>query len=223
MSNEKDIFRNIICILGDLGILEHLLLIGSWAEYLYEITYFEDFQANLRTRDVDMLIMNLGRPREKINIKRALEEHGFIYEVDRLTGVTKFFQGTLELEFLAREIGAGQTEPYVSRSLGVKVEGLRHMDMLIDSQMKLEIYGYLINVPTPHAYVLHKLLIWPTRGAKQEKDMRAIENLLDTFECFSSEKDNLIEMYRNKLTRKQIKTIDMVCKNNAIKLFTDQF
>ena len=33
MSNEKDIFRSIISILGDLGILEHLLLISSWAEY----------------------------------------------------------------------------------------------------------------------------------------------------------------------------------------------
>ena len=222
MGNEKDIFRTIISILGNLGILEHLLLIGSWAEYLYEITYFEDFRSNLRTRDVDMLIMNLGRPREKVDIKRSLEEHGFVYAADTLTGVTKFFHGTLELEFLAREIGAGQTKAYVSKSLGVKVEGLRNMDMLIESQIKLEIYGYLVNVPTPPAYVLHKLLIWPKRGAKQEKDMRAIENLLDTFERFPSEKDNLRELY-HKLSRKQVGTIDNVCKANAIKLFAAQY
>ncbi|MFA6807560.1 MAG: GSU2403 family nucleotidyltransferase fold protein [Eubacteriales bacterium] len=222
MSNEKELFNNIISILENLGVLKHLLLIGSWAEYVYQISYLDNFRANLRTRDVDLLIMNLGYPQEKVDIKKVLEEQGLIYEVDRVTGVTKFFHETLEVEFLARELGAGQTEPYVSHSLGIKIEGLRNVDMLIDSQIQLLLGRCLVNVPTPHAYVLHKLLIWPKRGVKQDKDMRAIENLLDTIEQHEIEKRGLKKMYLS-LTPKQTKAIDEVCKENLIKLFEDQF
>lgn len=222
MSNERDLFKNIISILGDLGVLNHFLLIGSWAEYVYEISYLEDYHANLRTRDVDLLIMNLRNPQEKVDLKKVLEENGFVCNIDSLTGVTKFFHETLEIEFLARELGAGQTKPYTSESLGIKVEGLRNMDMLIESQLPLMVDKYLVNVPTPHAYVLHKLLIWKKRGIKKEKDMRSIENLLDTIVQNEVEKQGLKKMYLS-LTPKQIKGIDETCMENSIKLFEDQF
>ena len=31
---------------SDIGILEHVVVIDSWAEYIYESTYFQDFESN---------------------------------------------------------------------------------------------------------------------------------------------------------------------------------
>jgi len=54
MNNIKKIFWKTIKILEKNKFLEHVILIGSWAEYIYEVSgYLKGFEANLKTKDID--------------------------------------------------------------------------------------------------------------------------------------------------------------------------
>ena len=63
------------------GLLDHFILIGSWAVVFYE-GYFKNDQPLkgfiLRTRDVDFLIKNPLGVHLKVNIPDLLEDLGFI-------------------------------------------------------------------------------------------------------------------------------------------------
>src|SRR5690606_1857620 len=162
MERLKEIFWDTLKLFRDLELLEHLLLVGSWAEYVYEVGYFRDYYSNLKTQDLDFLVKNINRPAKPINVVEALEKSGYTMATDYLTGVTKFYkEGILELEFLVMEKGRGQTEPYLVKPLGIKAEGLRHMDLLLENSMFVDIseHGLTVQVPTPQAYVLHKMVI----------------------------------------------------------------
>ena len=60
-------FNLIISKFNELGILEHVEFIGSWATYLYQ-QYFRDdrFIPDLRTRDIDILYPNIRKPRHAV-------------------------------------------------------------------------------------------------------------------------------------------------------------
>ena len=73
------VFWEIIDVFNKQGLLPHVMLVGSWAEYIYERSYLEGFTANLRTRDVDFLYRNIRRPAGRIDISQALKDKGFIY------------------------------------------------------------------------------------------------------------------------------------------------
>jgi len=134
-------------------------LIGSWAEYIYEKSgYLKNFEANLKTRDIDFLIIDINKPGYQINIVDVLDKEGFEALIDYISGIYKFYKGKdLELEFLVREIGRGQSEPYEVPSFGIKAEGLRNTNILIENIDVIEVKDIKIIVPTPRAYLLQKL------------------------------------------------------------------
>lgn len=177
--SQKETFWEIIEIFEQNGILEHVMLIGSWAEFIYqESGYFDGFEANLRTRDIDLLIRNIRRPTNKISLIEALEEKGFVTEIDYIDGVHKFYKGSdLEIEFIVAEIGKGQTDPYEIKPFGIKAVGLRNMDILLDNETIMLCNGFNIKVPLPEAYLLQKMMINSMRKDKQEKDVSAILNM----------------------------------------------
>ena len=76
---QESVFWEIIDIFNKQGLLPYVMLVGSWAEYIYEHFYFKGFKANLRTRDVDFLYRNIRRPAGRIDISQALKDKGFIY------------------------------------------------------------------------------------------------------------------------------------------------
>lgn len=219
MKTEKDIFWETIEIFEKEGILSHLILVGSWVEVIYETTYFPRFEASLRTRDIDFLIKNIRLPREKIDIVKILEEHGFVSDTDPMTGVTKFYKdGILELQFLVKQLGTGQVEPYQVASMGIKAEGLRNMNILADYTTTVYAKGHQITVPQPTAYILEKLIIHNQRGAKREKDIRAVQRILDVIQQSKKEKKTLKDIYDN-LSVKQKRTINKICEEFGIILF----
>ena len=78
MNDIRKIFWETIKILEKNKVLEHVVLIGSWAEYIYEKSnYLIGFEANLKTRDIDFLIKNINNPKEEINIVEILEKEGY--------------------------------------------------------------------------------------------------------------------------------------------------
>ena len=112
MTEQQAAFLETIDIFNKEGLLPYVMLVGSWAEYMYQRYVFRtDFTPNLRTRDVDFLYPNLNKPKgHEIKIIKSMEEKGFLYTVDYISGVGKFVkENLLELEFLTRVIGKGGT------------------------------------------------------------------------------------------------------------------
>ena len=56
-------FWAFIKLLNDNQLLDHIILIGSWAEYVYaQSGILQGYSANLRTLDIDFLIKNMRIP-----------------------------------------------------------------------------------------------------------------------------------------------------------------
>ena len=133
------------------------------------------------------------------------------------TGLMKFDKGgELEVEFLVRELGKGQLEPYRHESLGVNAQGLRHIGMLDEYSTVLQMRGYSIHVPLPQAYILHKLLINEQRSeAKKEKDLAALRDLLAAMQGFPAELSALQKLF-DELPKKAQGKIRNICVKNSI-------
>jgi len=217
MNDIKKIFWETINVLGKNRVLEHIVLIGSWAEYIYEESgYLRNFEANLKTRDIDFLIKNINKPREGINIIEILEKEGFETSIDYISGIFKFFKGKdLEIEFIVREIGKGQAEPYDVPSFGIKAEGLRHIDLLLRNITIIKIKNIMITVPTPQAYLLQKIIINNQRKNKTDKDYLGIENLLENIKSSDLESRKLKDLYA-KISKKQKKIINRFLNDNLL-------
>jgi len=105
---QEDVFWETINTFDKVGLLRYVMIIGSWAEYIYSYYFTSDFTSSLRTTDLDFLYKNIRKPQRQINIISKLTQNGFVYKEDFLTGVGKFFkEGILEIEFLTRSIGKG--------------------------------------------------------------------------------------------------------------------
>ena len=107
-TQQEDVFWETINTFDNVGLLRYVMIIGSWAEYIYSYYFMSDFTPSLRTTDLDLIYKNIRKPQRQINIISKLTQNGFVYKEDFLTGVGKFFkEGILEIEFLTRSIGKG--------------------------------------------------------------------------------------------------------------------
>ena len=215
---QEQVFWETIDVFDKQGLLSYIMIIGSWAEYIYSYYFKTDFSPNLRTRDLDFLYRNINRPQNKIEIVSQLSKKGFVYKEDTLTGVGKFFkENLLEIEFLTRSIGRG-TGTVKIPSLGITAESLRTVNMLSDYPLELDCKDYIVTVPEPAAYVLQKLYTNHTRTEiKKEKDIRAVRELLKHIK--SSPNDNArLEIIFNNLHKNHQKIILDTINKNYIEL-----
>ena len=175
MSTQEHEFVRFLRLLDEAGCLRHVILIGSWAEFVYERTgMLMGFEPNIKTMDIDFLVRNLRRPSPAVQLTALALENGYLTESDRLTGVTKIYSTEgLEIEFLICKVGAG-AESSLKTNLGVTAQSLRHMEVLKRSMVTVAYTGLEVNVPMPEAYVAHKMIVNAERGKKQEKDAQAI-------------------------------------------------
>lgn len=207
MDKEYSEFWECIDFLYQNDALDHIILIGSWAEYIYEKSaILKDFTKPLRTLDIDLLIRNKNIPNKQLNLIQAAKSAGYLIDEDRLTGATKLYsvKASLEIEFLIHQMGSGN-EPTLSTNLGVNAQALRHLSILEKNHLTLNIMNYPIKVPLPESYFLHKIIINKDRNKgilkKAEKDMQALLNLKDYID---KEKCRLIY---DSLTKKEQKTV----------------
>ena len=146
-----------------------------------------------------------------------LETNGFLVQQSAVTLQHRFFKPELEVEFLAREIGAGQADPYDAPGFGIKVSGLRQLELLSENMLRIPLRDCEIQVPTPEAYVLHKLLIQRQTDEKARKDLRAVENLLEYIRQHPKRVADLQNLY-NKLSLKQHRKIADRCRASGVDL-----
>lgn len=174
----KDFWR-FISLLHENDLLQHLVVIGSWAEYLYaQSGILPGFTANLRTLDIDFLIKNMRRPIKSVNIASLAKEAGYIIDYDVMEGTTKIYTPDLmEIEFIIEQKGKGDN-PVIKTNLGVNSQALRHLSSLKNNSIVIKLFDFSISVPSPEAYVTHKIVINKERGIKAAKDKQAIIGLL---------------------------------------------
>lgn len=224
---QEEAFWQTIKAFKEIGLLQHVMIIGSWAEYLFPTLFETDFMPNLKTRDVDFFYRNINIPKEKINVVQKLKDIGYVY--DEVDGISRFYkEDLLELEFLTRVLGSGTDGKMSIKPLGITSEGLRVINILSDFAREVKITGtdnetYPLIIPEPAVYVIQKILTNPIREPpeKKAKDIVAVKELLYHIEKSSEHKIKLNEVYKT-LSAKQLKTLNLVCKENQIILPLNQ-
>jgi len=217
---QEQAFWDTIKVLQELDVLSHVMLIGSWAEYLFPALFETEFEPNIRTRDIDFFYRNLKLPNKPVRFVEAMKRSGFVYDVDTYSEVAKFYkEDLLEIEFLTKVIGSGSRSVYTIEGLGIKAEGLRIINILDDFATEVNQNGYTVIVPLPAAYVVQKLLANPTRVpvSKREKDIAAVVNLLEHIKASEKHKQDLNRIIGT-LLPKQRKVLESVTKAYGIDL-----
>jgi len=164
------------------GILQELMLIGSWCLYFYRLE-FEKVAAfpAIRTLDVDFLIPHPRHLKKEANVPSLLKGMGFVPTFNRSSGLVVYDHEELRVEFLVPELGKGSQKPQDVKTLGVKAIGLRYLNLLTEHP-RIVIYQKLhIKVPEPAAFALHKLIIGTRRlnKDKAKKDLEMAVGLLE--------------------------------------------
>ena len=178
MNDQQQAFERVLSLIDEAGCQDYLVLIGSWAEFVWrESGLLDGFNPNIRTLDVDFLVKNLRRPDPPVSLAAIAQQRGFIVESDRLDGTTKILDlSGLEVEFLIGKRGAG-IEPALKTNVGVTAQTLRHLEILLHNTIVLTCLGHSVTVPEPEAYALHKMIINRQRKGKATKDAQAVVDL----------------------------------------------
>lgn len=205
MYEQRRQLLKLLKMFSDNGFAEHLILIGSWAEYFYmEAEILPDYVAEIRTLDVDFLVKNLKKPNPSVSIIGLAKDEGFFIDEDCLTGVMRLLSADgFEVEFLIAQKGKGDN-PYMKTNLGITAQALRHLSVLKENTITVDYMGVLVNVPTPEAFVLHKMIINSERKDKLEKDRLVINRMYGHLE------KSRFEELREKLTKKEQKTKEKI-------------
>lgn len=206
-------FLGFITLLNENGLLPHVVLVGSWAEYLYQHgNVLDGFISTAKTLDIDFLIRNRHRPTPMVDVVSLASKNGYTVDFDYMEGTTKLYTPqNLEIEFLSPQYGAGDTR-VIPTNLGIKAQALRHMDIILTNTMTVSFHGMGILVPAPEAYVVHKIIINPTRKNKQEKDRTAIRNLWPFLH------KETLQMIINTLTKKEQATFQSITSDMELKI-----
>ncbi|MDD3350414.1 MAG: GSU2403 family nucleotidyltransferase fold protein [Eubacteriales bacterium] len=202
-------FLRFIKFLQENDFLKYVVVIGSWAEYIYQQSgMLKGYTPSIRTLDVDLLIKNKMQPKEKISLPKAANENGFIVRQDPLQNTSKIYmlEENLEVEFLIEQKGSG-LDPVIPTNIGVNAQALRHLSILSENTLTAKILTFEISVPTPEAYLLHKIIINQNRSEKRIKDQESIKQLFP----YISEKE--FEKLYNELPKKSKERADIFLKS----------
>ena len=154
------------------GVLDHVVLIGSWCMLFYKDFFrIDTYTPSIRTRDIDILIPIPHRVPVKVDLPSLLQDLGFVLEFKGRGGYMQFMHPDLMLEFLVPERGRDSDKPYLVPKLGVNAQPLRYLDLLLRNAIRLTFEGVPIHVPHPANFAIHKLIISGRRtGAKAQQD-----------------------------------------------------
>jgi len=222
MKRKNNLFLNTLNVLEKAGVLEDIILIGSWCHYFYRV-YFSNAQEIplLRTLDIDFLIPNPPKIHKDVNIPEILETLDFVSFHDYLTGYTKYVHPELELEFLIADLGRGKgNKPYEIPKLHINAQGLRFLNLLQSHTIKIEYENVNVMVPEPAAYVLHKFIIQERRlnKEKQKRDLLSAKEIGEFLLQNKTQQKKITEIF-NSLPGKWQKLVLRNLKDNSKLLY----
>ena len=182
MASQRTLCRSVLERLAHAGVLEDVVLIGSWCLEGYK-SYFgrKTSLTVLRTRDIDFLVPWPTRIRTSVDVPALLEDLGFVIDFHR-GGYIRLIHPELIVEFLVPERGRGVDHPVRLPKLKINAQALRFLNTLADNTITATLEGTQVRMPHPAAFALHKLLIAPRRRGhtgKQAKDLDAAVAVLE--------------------------------------------
>jgi hypothetical protein len=167
---EKSQFNLCIEVLRRLdraGILQHIVLAGSWCTLFYQDWFSQvDYAPALRTRD-----LVLPKPAKIIghtDVAELLKDLGFIVGFTGSQGYIRLEHPELIVEFLVAERGRPSEKPFALPQLGLNAQALRFLDYLTANPITVMVQDFCLTVPHPARFALHKLVV-STRRPNPEK------------------------------------------------------
>jgi hypothetical protein len=102
MSDQIKLLNNIFAELNKTGVLDELVLTGSWCQYVYkrsdEYRYVMQQASTITTMDIDFTIPDKNKVKTEADVPAILKGIGFTEEIKR-NSLVKFENPDLELEF----------------------------------------------------------------------------------------------------------------------------
>jgi hypothetical protein len=221
MADNFKLFFNILKNFQKAGVLNELVLIGSWCQYFYRI-YFNGAPEipAVRTVDLDFLILNRHAIKKEVNIPEILGEHNFVSSHDYHTGFTKYVHPDLEVEFLAPLLGSGIQQYYDINKFHVKAVGLRFLNISINHLINVEHEGITIRLPEPAIFVINKLTTSQRRKkvTKKQKDLQTAIDIGEYLITIDYQKERLTMAF-NELSTKWKKSTLNALKHESEDLY----
>jgi hypothetical protein len=174
-----DLVGEVLRRLDKAGVLQGMVLVGSWCVHFYKNYFDGALLSAVRTRDMDFLIPTPPRLKGEVHVAEILKDLGFITEFHG-NGSVSLSHPELIIDFLVAERGRGADKPYLVKSLGVKAQALRYVSLLSDDTIKVRSRGLELTLPHPINYAFQKLSISGRRAhvEKGAKDrLQAVEVL----------------------------------------------
>ncbi len=213
MEKRYALFLDVIKRFQSVGLLDDLILIGSWCLYFYK-EYFSkaEFLPTIRTRDMDFLVPTPVRIKKKVDVTALLKDEGFIVSFSGDKGYMKLMHPELIIEFLVPERGRGLDRPYPLPQLGMNAQPLRYLDYLASNTICIETEGLRIRLPHPAAFALHKLIISTRRQIKAKALKEKREALSVLTALVNENKSSEIRQFFNKMPKRWQKKVIEVLK-----------
>ncbi len=192
-----------------IGFFSHGLLIGSWPMTIYADHFTLAYA--LATDDIDFAVENAVRvpAKGRETIPEILDRLGYTPVTD-YSGIETFLHGTFEVEFLTHRRGADAPASVIIPPWKVSAQPLPFIDLLFIRPSTVRLGDFSIRIPSPEAFVIHKLIIAQRRTgtdkeAKKEKDLQQCSALVEIVQ--DEEVRHILSEYRlSKDTRKALLT-----------------
>lgn len=225
MSNQLGLFHRTVNTLGEAGVLDDLILIGSWCLYFYRIFFNDSDNIPLiRTVDLDFLLRNPPKISSNADVSSLLNQLGFTEEYSLMGGFSKFIHPDLEVEFLIPEKGRGKDGPHRIEKININAQGLRYIGILQDHTMKVPFGQFSVTIPEPSAFVIHKFHL-STKRFDDAKKIKDIETAVELGEFIISITEHKVKMRTilEGLPAKWVKDIKSVIENNSSKIYHSMY
>lgn len=186
---QYDLCLAVLRRLHDAGVLDGMIMIGSWCIPFYE-GYFAEvkYRKAIRTRDVDFLIPSPNVFKKVVNLPELLKDLGFVIGYNGSRGYIKLEHPELMVEFLVPERGKGTNRPIQVPRLGINAVSLRFLHFLSDNTIKVKVDNFYLTLPHPANFALHKLIIFQRR-LKDEKASKDREAAVDILEALINKRE----------------------------------
>lgn len=204
--------------LDRIGFFAHSLLIGSWPMSIYAEHFTLAYA--LMTDDIDFAVENAVRvPALKgETVPELLDRLGYTPVTD-YSGIETFLHGTFEVEFLTHRRGGNAPPAVVIPPWKVSAQPLPFIDLLFIRPCTVHLGDFSIRIPSPEAYVVHKLIIAQRRTgtdkeAKKEKDLQQCSALVEVVQ--GEEVRRILSEYR--VSKDTLKSLMTSCSDAGITL-----
>jgi hypothetical protein len=168
--SQYDLCIEVLRRLDRAGILQDVVLVGSWCILFYE-DFFDGtkYATSLTTRDMDLLIPLPGAIRAKADVAELLKDLGFVVGFTGSKGHLRLEHPQLIVEFLVPERGRGSDKPYSLPQLGFNAQALRFLEYLAKNTITSKMGRIRLKLPHPAYFALHKLLVMSRRPKPEEQ------------------------------------------------------